>query len=137
VHNGLSSSTSQLYIKVKMENFNECTSKINQENSNNLIRNNFDYSIQCDKNTLFKKNVEVEVWRSCTLHKDVLLCTAIISMRKAGRNLKKKIELPQYLNFKKNGANDKGKVILLRQLIPSKIVLKQAALGIYFTYFEF
>ena len=137
VNNGLLLSTSQLYIKMKMESFNECTSKINQENSNNLIWNNLDYSIHFDKNTLSKKNIEVEVWRSCTLRKDVLLGTAIISMRKAGGNLNKEIALSQYLNFKKNSANNIGKVTLLCQLIPSKIVLKQAELGIYFTYFKF
>jgi C2 domain len=137
VNNGLSLSTSQLYIKMKMENINECTSKINQENSNILIWNNLDYSIQCDKNSILKKSVEVEVWQSCTLHKDVLLGTAIISMRKAGGSLNKEIELSQFLNLKKNGANNKGKVTLLCQLIPSKIVLKQAALGIYFAHYKF
>jgi C2 domain len=129
VNNGLLLSASQLYIKMKMESFNECTSKINQENSNKLIWNNLDYSIHFDKNTLLKKNVEVEVWRSSTFHKDVLIGTAIISMSKAGGNLDKEIEISQYLNFKKNGANNNGIVTLLCQLIPSKIVLKQAELG--------
>lgn len=129
LNNGLLLSTSQLYIKMKMESFNECTSKINQESSNNLTWNNLDYSVRCDKSSLIKKNVEVEVWRSSTLHSDVLLGTAIISMRRAGGNLNSETEISQFLNFRKNGANNKGKVTVLCQLIPSKIVLKQAELG--------
>ena len=131
-NNGLLISTSHLYLKMKMENFDECTCKINQINSNNLTWNNLDYSIYCDKNVILKKNIEVEVWRSSALHSDVLLASTVISMRKAGGNINKEIEITRILNCSKKGAKNIGKITFLCQLIPSKIVLKQAELGMYF-----
>ena len=131
-------SSSNLFLKMKVENnFNECTTKISQENTNNMIWNNLDYTFYCDKNIIMKKDIEVEVWRSSTLHSDVLIGSTNISMRKAGANLNKEIEIISNLNnSSKKGKNNCGKITLLCQLIPSKIVLKQAELGITFIFMK-
>lgn len=132
-------SSSNLFFKMKMDNyFNECTTKINQENTNNLVVwNNLDNTFYCDKNTILNKDVEVEVWRSSTLHSDVLVGSANISMRKAGENLNKEIEITRNLNHSsKKGTNSSGKITLLCQLIPSKIALKKAELGITFIFMK-
>ena len=130
-------SSSKLFLKMKMDsNFNECTTKSNQENSNNLIWNNLDYTFYCDKNIIMKNDIEVEVWRSSTLNSDVLVGSTNIPMRKTGVNLNKEVEITRNLNnTSKKGKNSSGKITLLCQLIPSNIVLNQAELGITFILF--
>ena len=120
------------YVKIKLDKFNERTTKyIDSKELNNITWNNLNYSINCDNKCIQSSELIVEVWThsSLNLNSDILISTSKIPLRKSGGYIGKEIEITRDLIIPGKEGSNGGKVTISCQLNETEIILKEQNLG--------
>ena len=120
------------YVKIKLDKFNERTTKyLDSKELNNITWNNLNYSINCDNKCIQSSELIVEVWShsSLNLNSDILISTSKIPLRKSGGYIGKEIEITRDLIIPGKEGSNGGKVTISCQLNETEIILKEQNLG--------
>ena len=128
------------YVIIKLNKFNERTTKCtDDEDINNITWKNLNYTINCDNKCVQTSELIVEVWShsSLNLTSDTLISSSKIPIRKSGGHIGKEIEITRDLNIPGKEGKYAGKVTVLCQLNPNEILLKEPDLGTNYSIFYF
>lgn len=116
-----------VFVVLKHSKITEKTSKSSPDDVANASWTELDYTFPCSRKNVQGGEVTVELWSHSALQGDVLVSSASVPIRVLAGRIGSQVEITRDLMVQ--GGKPGGRVTLLCQLDPCKVILKDLDLG--------